>query len=171
VVGARGEATLPTPFWRELNVARPRPNGGCWRVAFVGPEVDEPLARRRWQANSDVDAQFHAGLYHEAVKREHLDQPDFVVLFHPGLRANANSWAPSLRMLSQWPQVPCMITAFNAQDAQNDRAVNAMISPHAENPMASLEVKSFSGVGLVTVNKYVSLFNLDVFIKDQNLFL
>jgi hypothetical protein len=144
VLGARAEATLPWIFWRELNLARPRPKG--WHVHFIGPEAPEQV-RARWPAPCNVFATFTRKLYHESALRTH--SPDLYALFNPGLSTYpAALWHPTLDILLQHAK-PLLVTGFNADDFAKDCSVSGLFNPdtckHGVNPFASLDRKLYSG--------------------------
>ena len=121
VVGARAEASMPLPLWREALCLA---GWGALRVDMVGPKVSDTKARDDDRGVSVVP---EAALFHEsALHRAHLsgaELPDAFVLFNPGLGEPGwdRAWAPTVRALLALRR-PVLLTALSASDAEQDAA-------------------------------------------------
>ena len=121
VVGARAEASMPLPMWREALCLA---GWGALRVDMVGPKVSETKARDDDRGVSVVP---EAALFHEsALHRAHLsgsELPDAFVLFNPGLGEPGwdRAWAPTVHALLALRR-PVLLTALSASDAEQDAA-------------------------------------------------
>ena len=151
VVGARAEASMPLPLWREALCLA---GWGALRVDMVGPKVSDTKARDDDRGVSVVP---EAALFHEsALHRAHLsgaELPDAFVLFNPGLGEPGwdRAWAPTVRALLALRR-PVLLTALSASDAEQDAAFWSAAATreggkghaaragleYAENPWASL---------------------------------
>ena len=121
VVGARAEASMPLPMWREALCLA---GWSALRVDMVGPKVSETKARDDDRGVSVVP---EAALFHEsALHRAHLsgsELPDAFVLFNPGLGEPGwdRAWAPTVHALLALRR-PVLLTALSASDAEQDAA-------------------------------------------------
>lgn len=148
VVGARAEASMPLPMWREALCLA---GWSALRVDMVGPKVSETKARDNDRGVSVVP---EAALFHEsALHRAHLrgsELPDAFVLFNPGLGEPGwdRAWAPTVHALLALRR-PVLLTALSASDAEQDAAFWSVAAAreghaaradleYAANPWASL---------------------------------
>lgn len=121
VVGARAEASMPLPLWREALCLA---GWDALRVDMVGPKVSDTKARDDGRGVSVVP---EAALFHEsALHRAHLsgaELPDAFVLFNPGLGEPGwdRAWAPTVHALLALRR-PVLLTALSASDAEQDAA-------------------------------------------------
>ena len=142
-VGARAEATLPEPFWRELLIAT-LPYVQNWKISFIGPEVPKGLRPKRIylcadskeenESNCFLDLTFHNGYFHDVLLASYQNRAgefdnaklvsrlwDGIVLFNPGighpyLKAG---WESTIRLLIR-SGVYLFFTAHHEIDRDRD---------------------------------------------------
>ncbi|KAJ1446319.1 hypothetical protein M885DRAFT_547000 [Pelagophyceae sp. CCMP2097] len=134
VVGARAEASLPTPLWAELLVAVPSVRR--WHVHFVGPDVspgrrDGRVAARYGgstlrlsaervtvEAPADLDVPAAADGDSPAGPRR---RPDAIVLYNPGVGHHKleAGWRRGIAAVRA-SRLPLLLTSHSALDERRD---------------------------------------------------
>ena len=166
VVGARGEASLPTTLWAELLVAVP--SVAAWRLHFVGPEV-APDRRASRAVAARVGSRTLALTAARATVATVADlaapdgaAPDAIVLFNPGVgHAHlAGGWRAGLAAI-RGARAPRLFTAHSALDQRRDVAAlgaEAFAVAPERNPFRSLRVLEDPGdAGHLTQANYGAL--------------
>jgi hypothetical protein len=155
-VGARAEATLPEPFWKELLISTfPL----SWDITFIGPEVIIPKGQSKIiklvhkSDNGDNERQFLRLSFHRCYFEDYIatatnqsnttppseknnheeilpsDMWSGAVLFNPGIGHTylQKKWVGTMQLLIQ-SNIPLLITAHNQADCDRDlEALNEIV--------------------------------------------
>ena len=159
VVGARGEASLPSSGWAEMLLAAP--DVRRWRLHFVGPEVRPDrrgaggvVARRGPRSLAITAAKSMVATVADLRRPADDDDdvsdgaPDAVVLFNPGYGHHSlkAGWTAALDAVAA-SRAPALFTAHSAADLDRDLAAldargrgHAFLAAPALNPFRSRKV-------------------------------
>lgn len=158
-LGARAEATLPAPYWKEVLMTTKQ---RTWNIDLIGPDLSpnsDPI--RLQHAASQISIQVYATDLFHRMPLNMTKQWDYYLLFNPGLgHPNLkNNWLPTLKSLqgqSFW------LTAHSAADAERDAVVlheeMGIQVDYQPNPFASRITYQdpFDKSHFVSPNKYIA---------------
>ena len=162
VVGARAEASMPFPLWREALCL------AGWKslhLHMVGPKVTETKVRDDGRGVSVVP---EAALFHESTMHRALlggaELPHAFVLFNPGLGEPGwdRAWAPTVHALLALRR-PVLLTALSTCDAEQDACFWSLHGPLAAARPANGQAASPE----YAVNPWTSLLAADVRGSDE----
>lgn len=138
-IGARAEATLPEPFWKELLIST---YPLSWDITFIGPEVIQPkeqckiIKLAHEGDNADFfERQFLRLSFHRCYFEDYIstvnkqnntsnvisDLWSGAVLFNPGFGHTylKDKWVGTMQLLFR-SHIPLLITAHNQLDCDRD---------------------------------------------------
>lgn len=138
-IGARAEATLPEPFWKELLIST---YPLSWDITFIGPEVIQPKEQckilKLVNEGDNVDSfekQFLRLSFHRCYFEDYIstineqnntnnvisDLWSGAVLFNPGFGHTylKDKWVGTMQLLIR-SHIPLVITAHNQSDSDRD---------------------------------------------------
>ena len=145
MVGARAEASMPLPLWREALCLTGWPS---LQLDLIGPKVSgtEVLEGEGVSIVPEAALFHESRLHHAWINGAEL--PDAFVLFNPGLGELGwdRAWEPTVRALVALRR-PVLLTALSASDAKQDASFWAAAATsrgeqtqleYAANPWAGL---------------------------------